>query len=50
MAADGRTNREIAEELWITLKTVETHLGRPTASSASAGAATWPALAADVRG
>jgi ATP/maltotriose-dependent transcriptional regulator MalT len=26
MAADGRTNREIAQELFLTLKTVETHL------------------------
>jgi DNA-binding CsgD family transcriptional regulator len=26
MAADGRTNREIAEELFLTVKTVETHL------------------------
>lgn len=28
LAADGRTNREIAQELFITQKTVETHLGR----------------------
>ena len=26
MAADGKTNREIAEALFITTKTVETHL------------------------
>jgi DNA-binding CsgD family transcriptional regulator len=26
LAASGRTNREIAEALWVTLKTVETHL------------------------
>ena len=26
MAAEGRTNREIAAALWVTLKTVETHL------------------------
>jgi DNA-binding CsgD family transcriptional regulator len=29
MAADGLGNREIAEALFITTKTVETHLGRP---------------------
>jgi len=28
LAAEGRTNREIAEELFVTLATVETHLGR----------------------
>ena len=28
MAADGLGNREIAEALFITTKTVETHLGR----------------------
>jgi DNA-binding CsgD family transcriptional regulator len=28
LAADGRTNREIAHELYITLKTVEGHLSR----------------------
>jgi DNA-binding CsgD family transcriptional regulator len=28
MAADGRTNREIAEALFVTAKTVENHLGR----------------------
>ena len=28
MAADGASNREIAEALFITMKTVETHLGR----------------------
>lgn len=27
MAAAGRTNREIAEALFVTAKTVETHLG-----------------------
>jgi DNA-binding NarL/FixJ family response regulator len=26
MAAEGRTNREIAQELFLTRKTVETHL------------------------
>ena len=26
LAADGRTNRQIAEELFVTIKTVETHL------------------------
>jgi DNA-binding NarL/FixJ family response regulator len=28
MAARGRTNREIAHELYVTLKTVEGHLSR----------------------
>jgi DNA-binding NarL/FixJ family response regulator len=28
LAADGRTNREIAQELYVTLKTVEGHLSR----------------------
>ena len=28
LAAEGKTNREIAEQLWVTPKTVETHLGR----------------------
>jgi DNA-binding NarL/FixJ family response regulator len=28
MAAGGRTNREIAHELYVTLKTVEGHLSR----------------------
>jgi DNA-binding CsgD family transcriptional regulator len=28
MAAEGLTNREIAESLWVTHKTVEMHLGR----------------------
>jgi DNA-binding CsgD family transcriptional regulator len=28
LAADGRTNREIAHELYVTLKTVEGHLAR----------------------
>jgi DNA-binding NarL/FixJ family response regulator len=28
LAADGRTNREIAHELYVTLKTVEGHLSR----------------------
>jgi DNA-binding CsgD family transcriptional regulator len=28
LAAEGRTNREIAQMLWISTKTVETHLGR----------------------
>jgi DNA-binding CsgD family transcriptional regulator len=27
LAAKGRTNREIAQELFVTMKTVETHLG-----------------------
>ncbi len=28
LAAEGFTNREVAETLWVTLKTVEAHLGR----------------------
>ena len=28
LAVAGRSNREIAEQLWVTLKTVETHLSR----------------------
>ncbi len=28
LAAEGRTNREIAESLWVTRKTVEVHLGK----------------------
>jgi DNA-binding CsgD family transcriptional regulator len=28
MAAEGRTNREIAQELYVTTKTVESHLAR----------------------
>lgn len=28
LAADGLTNKEIAEALFVTLKTVEVHLGR----------------------
>ena len=28
LAAEGLTNRQIAETLWVTLKTVEVHLGR----------------------
>jgi DNA-binding CsgD family transcriptional regulator len=27
LAAEGRTNREIAEGLFVTIKTVETHMG-----------------------
>ena len=51
LAADGRTNREIAEELWITLKTVETHLGRTYRKLGVAGRGDLAgALAADVRG
>ena len=28
LAASGRTNREIAQELYLSVKTVESHLGR----------------------
>ena len=28
LVAEGLTNREVAETLWVTMKTVEVHLGR----------------------
>jgi DNA-binding CsgD family transcriptional regulator len=34
LAAEGRTNREIAEALWVTLRTVETHLSHSYAKLA----------------
>jgi DNA-binding CsgD family transcriptional regulator len=37
LAADGRSNREIAAELFLTPKTVETHLGRAYAKLAIHG-------------
>ena len=35
LAAEGRSNREIAHELYVTLKTVEGHLSRAYGSSGS---------------
>lgn len=32
LAAQGRTNREIAQDLYVTLKTIEGHMAAPTAS------------------
>jgi DNA-binding CsgD family transcriptional regulator len=39
LAADGRTNREIAHELYVTIKTVEGHLGRAYAKLGITGRA-----------
>jgi DNA-binding CsgD family transcriptional regulator len=46
LVASGCTNREIAEELMLSVKTVETHLGR---AYAKLGVSTRSALAAQVR-
>ncbi|HEY4419856.1 MAG TPA: LuxR C-terminal-related transcriptional regulator [Pseudonocardia sp.] len=46
MVATGRTNREIADELMLSVKTVETHLGR---AFGKLGVPTRAALAAQVR-
>jgi DNA-binding CsgD family transcriptional regulator len=46
LVATGRTNREIAEELMLSVKTVETHLGR---AFGKLGVPTRSALAAQVR-
>jgi DNA-binding CsgD family transcriptional regulator len=46
LVASGHTNREIAEELMLSVKTVETHLGR---AFAKLGVSTRSALAAQVR-
>jgi DNA-binding CsgD family transcriptional regulator len=46
LAAAGMSNRDIAHELYVSLKTVETHLDRATPSSASSAAgrgASWRA-------
>ena len=37
LAVEGRTNREIAHELYVTLKTVEGHLSRAYVKLAIAG-------------
>jgi DNA-binding CsgD family transcriptional regulator len=46
LVATGRTNREIAEELLLSVKTIETHLGR---AFGKLGVPTRSALAAEVR-
>jgi DNA-binding CsgD family transcriptional regulator len=47
MAATGRTNREIAEELFVTVKTVENHLGRAYAKLGIRGRDQLPAALGD---
>ena len=42
LAAEGLTNREIAQELWVTRKTVETHCRTRFASSTCAAATSCP--------
>jgi ATP/maltotriose-dependent transcriptional regulator MalT len=44
LAADGRTNREIAHELYVTLKTVEGHLSRAYTKLGIEGRAQLPGL------
>jgi ATP/maltotriose-dependent transcriptional regulator MalT len=44
LAADGRTNREIAHELYVTLKTVEGHLSRAYTKLGIDGRAQLPAM------
>jgi DNA-binding CsgD family transcriptional regulator len=44
LAADGRTNREIAHELYVTLKTVEGHLSRAYAKLGIEGRAQLPGV------
>jgi DNA-binding NarL/FixJ family response regulator len=39
LVAEGRSNREIAGELYVTLKAIEGHLPAPTPSSGSTAAA-----------
>jgi DNA-binding CsgD family transcriptional regulator len=42
LAARGLRNRDIAEALFVTIKTIEVHLAIPTPSSASAGGRNYP--------
>jgi DNA-binding CsgD family transcriptional regulator len=44
LAAEGRTNREIAHELYVTLKTVEGHLSRAYAKLGIEGRAELAAV------
>ena len=44
LAAEGRTNREIAHELYVTLKTVEGHLSRAYTKLAIKGRAELPGV------
>jgi DNA-binding CsgD family transcriptional regulator len=44
LAADGRTNREIAQELYVTLKTVEGHLSRAYTKLGIEGRAQLPGV------
>ena len=44
LAAEGRTNREIAHELYVTLKTVEGHLSRAYTKLGIPGRAELPGV------
>jgi DNA-binding NarL/FixJ family response regulator len=44
LAAEGRTNREIAHELYVTLKTVEGHLSRAYTKLGIEGRAELPGV------
>ena len=44
LAAEGRTNREIAHELYVTLKTVEGHLSRAYTKLGIKGRAELPTV------
>ena len=44
LAAEGKSNREIAEALFVTVKTVEWHLRQASSSSDLARGASWPPL------
>ena len=44
LAAEGRTNREIAHELYVTLKTVEGHLSRAYTKLGIKGRAELPGV------
>jgi DNA-binding CsgD family transcriptional regulator len=50
LAADGRSNREIAQELYVTLKTVESTLGRAYAKLGISGRGAREALPAALEG